>query len=85
MNEWHDDEEIDKNHERETERGWVEQIERETHVKELNRQILLSLITSGSKIGVTELRWTVRKAAIEFVKEDIRVTRTKGEILSNFS
>ena len=64
---------------------WVEQIERETHVKELNRQILLSLITSGSKIGVTELCWTVRKAAIEFVKEDIRVTRTKGEILSNFS
>ena len=47
---------------------WVEQIERETHVKELNERILLLLITSGSKIGVTELRWTVRRTAIELLK-----------------
>ena len=46
--------------------GWI--IERETHVKELNDQILLSQITSGLKIGVTELCWSIRRPAIELVE-----------------
>ena len=45
-----------------------ETIERETHVKELNEWILLLLITSGLKIGVTELCRTVRRATIELLK-----------------
>ena len=52
---------------------------RKTHVKELNERILLLLITSGLKIGVTELRRTVRRAAIELLKRILGSLEPKGE------
>ena len=52
-------------------------------MKEMNKRILSLLITSGSQIGVTELRQTVRRAAIELSKRILGSLEPKGEILSN--
>ena len=37
------------------------------------------LIASGSKIGVAELRWTVRRAAIELSKRILGLLEPKGK------
>ena len=84
-NEWHDDEGIDKSCEREMERMWVEQIGRETHVKET---VLMDLV-------IADIEWVEdrgdgalldrEEGCNRVVEEDIRVARTKVEILSNFT
>ena len=45
----------------------------------MNEQILLLLITSGSRIGVTELRRTIRRAAIELSKRILGSLEPKGK------
>ena len=45
----------------------------------MNEQILLSLIMSGLKIGVTELHRTVRRATIELSKRILGSLEPKGE------
>ena len=45
----------------------------------MNEQILLLLMTSGLKIGVTELRRTVRRATIELLKRILGLLEPKGE------
>ena len=54
-------------------------------MKELNERILSLLISSGLKIGVTELRRTVQKAVIELLKRILGSLELKGGILSNFT
>ena len=48
-------------------------------MKEMNRRILSLLITSGSKIGVTDLRRTVRGAVIELSKRILGLLEPKRE------
>ena len=58
---------------------WIEWIKRKTHMKEMNEQILLSLIMSGSKIGVMELCWTVRRTTIVLLKRILGSLELKGK------
>ena len=51
-------------------------------MKEMNERILLLLITSGLKIGVTELHRTIRRAAIELLKRILGSLEPKGESLA---
>ena len=45
----------------------------------MNERILSLLISSGSKIGVTELCRTVRKATIDLLKRILGLLEPKGE------
>ena len=54
-------------------------------MKEMNERILSLLITSGSKIGVTELRQTVRRAAIELPERILGLLEPKGKSSATFT
>ena len=45
----------------------------------MNEQILSLLIMSGSKIGVTELHRTIRRAVIELLKRILGLLEPKGK------